>query len=262
MDINEIRDAALLELHAMGVLSPPEIAEVETALAKYPELKQEYEQIQLSLQQYAQAYAIEPPTYLRERILSELSQRGGSQVNTIHSRSTDNASAKAKSFNWLPVALLSMIGAISIFFVKNEAIRDLRSTYAVSVTECDERTKVLEEKIKRYEVLQSRTNSIVKLDATEKYPKTKIYFHNNEKTKKNYLQVQKLPPLADNQSFQLWSLKGESDPIPLDVFDDSSELIEVDFIEDTNAYAITIEPLGGQEKPTLDNLVGVFKMSG
>jgi hypothetical protein len=56
-------------------------------------------------------------------------------------------------------------------------------------------------------------------------------------------------------------LKGDLAPIPLDVFESQEGVfIEVKFEENTNVYAITVEPRGGGTVPTLDNLVGTFKM--
>lgn len=47
----------------------------------------------------------------------------------------------------------------------------------------------------------------------------------------------------------------------MDVFEfDGSQFIEVDFEENTNAYAITIEEKGGAQSPNLDMLIGVFSV--
>lgn len=267
MNIDEIKDGAFLELYAIGALLPPESRAVETAIARYPELNKEFVSIQKALESYAQVYALQPPASLRDSIMSEISYTNTTnpeitQPKAQKTSANANIPKESKGFNWLPIAILASLGALATFFIKNQSINQLKSEHIVAIDDCDTRTKELEDKVARYEALQSTSNSIIRIDPTEKYPQTKLYFHNNVKTKKNYLQIQKLPLLADNQSFQLWSLKGNSDPIPLDVFNGESELLEVDFVEGTNAYAITIEPLGGQKTPTLENLIGVFSLSG
>ena len=95
------------------------------------------------------------------------------------------------------------------------------------------------------------------------YPTASLLIHNNNSSKKNYLQLSALPALSDNQSFQLWSLKADQDPIPLDVFDGTGDrIIEVQHINGTETYAITIEPKGGSKIPTLENLIGTFSLQG
>ena len=42
---------------------------------------------------------------------------------------------------------------------------------------------------------------------------------------------------------------------------EAANLIEVQFEENTDAYAITIEPFGGQQAPTLERLIGVIPIS-
>ena len=49
-------------------------------------------------------------------------------------------------------------------------------------------------------------------------------------------------------------------PVPLDVFQGDEKILEVAFEEGTETYAITIEPLGGQESSNLDNLIGTISV--
>ena len=106
------------------------------------------------------------------------------------------------------------------------------------------------------------TNSVkISLQPTPKYPNSVISIFSVPTAGKNYLKLDIPPPLADNQIYQLWSLKGTDNPIPLDLFEgDNSKIIEVAFVANTDAYAITIEPAGGSQVPTMENLVGVFTM--
>ena len=39
-------------------------------------------------------------------------------------------------------------------------------------------------------------------------------------------------------------------------------LIEVDYVDGTEVYAITIEPEGGSESPTFENLIGTVSVAG
>ena len=46
--------------------------------------------------------------------------------------------------------------------------------------------------------------------------------------------------------------------MPLNVFADKNTIIPVDFIDQTATYAITIEPKGGSQSPSLDKLIGTM----
>ena len=55
----------------------------------------------------------------------------------------------------------------------------------------------------------------------------------------------------------MWSIKANQAPAPLNIFDIPEDgLVEVQFVEGTEVYAITIEPEGGRDTPTLENLIG------
>ncbi|MGB0838879.1 MAG: anti-sigma factor, partial [Chitinophagales bacterium] len=116
----------------------------------------------------------------------------------------------------------------------------------------------------KYASLVNFNNDIIVVSATEKYPATSIYFHHNPVDKKNYIQLQNLPEIDNTkQSFQLWSIKGDNAPTPLDVFQkDGTAIVEVKHVEETNVYAITIENKGGATTPNLADLIGTFAIKG
>ena len=101
----------------------------------------------------------------------------------------------------------------------------------------------------RIDLLEQLTQEgveIVHMTGTDKYPQTNLYFYHNPETQRNFIQVQELPAITASQSYQLWSLKTDLAPIPLDVFQGTDDLIEVRYEGDSQSYAITIEPFGGQ----------------
>jgi anti-sigma-K factor RskA len=56
-------------------------------------------------------------------------------------------------------------------------------------------------------------------------------------------------------------LKATDASITLDVFDGKGNtIIKVHFIQNTNAYAITIEPDGGSQSPNLNDLIRAFSI--
>jgi len=60
MNLTEIRESGLLELYIYGSLENEELVLVVEALAKYPELKQDLEEIESALLQHAEIHAVQP----------------------------------------------------------------------------------------------------------------------------------------------------------------------------------------------------------
>ncbi len=256
-NIQDIRESGLLELYVLGELTPGDISQVEAALELYPELKTDLNEIEKAFHSYAEAHAIQAPYNVLNKVLAQTK----SDITTDNSTSSSSPSSGIGTL--AKVALLVAFSTILFQFFSN---RNLSGKYAedlkITQDNCDDEKQNLESKLALYRELDKINNRSISVSATEKYPETKIIFNTNEVSKRNFLQFKFLPPLESNQSYQLWSLKGNNPPIPLNVFEDISELLEVDFVEGTNAYAITIEPKGGQDTPTLENLIGVFSITG
>lgn len=251
MTFNEILESGLLELYVLNQLTDEQLREVESALVKFPKLKEHIQEIENTLYKYDKVLGVKPPDNILNKILSEVDD---------NSTSLAQGSRNNKGQVFLAVLLGMILLLASIYFITriNDLTQSIQNN-AENIQDCnDEKDRLSAELALLNELLQYQTDRI-RVSPTEKYPETELIIHSNPETQKNYLQIKNLPPLADNQSFQLWSLKGDSAPIPLDVFEkDINQIIEIAFEENTNAYAITIEPKGGQDSPTLENLIGVF----
>ena len=139
-------------------------------------------------------------------------------------------------------------------------MQQLEQDFQAQAADCDSLRKESEKQYVLYEDITNPNNTIVDVAAQPKFADTEIYFYHNPVDKVNYLQLKSLPPIDNNtQSYQLWSIKGSNPPTPLDVFQSDGDLVlKVQFVDATDAYAITIEPKGGAQTPTMDDLVGVF----
>ncbi len=66
-------ESGILELYALDQLDPEEREEAERMISVFPEIKAEYEAIQLSLERYAASSAIEPPARIKEKLRASIS---------------------------------------------------------------------------------------------------------------------------------------------------------------------------------------------
>lgn len=250
----KILESGLLELYIMGSLDNADIQVVEKAIKLYPELKTELYQIEKTLYLLAKSNAVSPSLTLKEEILLKIK-------NLKSADSTKSNKVASKGYTLIiPLILLSLstLSLIYAYFSSSKNYQNLENRYNKYKIACDSLAKNNASNQELLANLSSPNNKVLNVEPTEGYPDTRLIIHHNRNLKKNYLQLDDLPTIADDQSFQLWSLKDGADPIPLDVFQGDQNLIEVKYIEGTNAYAITIEPLGGQSTPTLAKLIGVI----
>lgn len=246
----EIRDSGLLELYVLGELSADDRRVVLDAIVEYPELKQDISEIERAFYAVAKASAAKAPRVPLENALQYIRTDKGS----TSPKPRENVGL---SRGWL--MMLPILACAAVLWWVTNGHNTEKQELQASLVDCEAKSQSINGQLMVYQALNDQDNIILAVAATEKYPETKLYFHTNDTSKKNYIQIQNLPPINDNQSYQLWSLKPDTDPIPLDVFQgDESAIIEVSYEEATANYAITIEPRGGQQSPTLANLIGLF----
>jgi anti-sigma-K factor RskA len=249
VEIEDIRSSGLLELYVMDQLSPAEKAEVESYLRTYPELRNDLKEIERGLEMYASATALKAPEGLKERIL-----------NSIRKDVRPHVTIRRTSGAWPAIAALFGLGILLLgylFYQKDQETKQFERDITMLRDTCDAATDRLTEQLNTLQQLTLPGNKILHFEATPGFAQTDLYLHYNPETKKNFIQVRNLPDIAENQTFQLWSIKANQAPAPLNVFDRPSDgVLEVQFVEGTEVYAITIEPDGGRETPTLENLIG------
>lgn len=268
MTVNDIRKSGLLEYYVLGLLSEAQLREVEGYLVEFPELQKDLLEIQGSMQIFAQKQGVAPARSLKSDIIKNIRNVGSkepveSKMQNDIKGSSKSPKSKSNLGNVLSVVFaLATLAAAYFAYSKYDENKNLESSYAVLQKECDEKEAELLEKIEIFDALNNPKNRILSMTPTEAYQETDLIFHTNIENKKNYIQIRNLPEIADNQAFQLWSLKGgDSAPIPLTVFKDGDNyIVEVDFENGTGTYAITIEKEGGVESPTLSRLIGTVNV--
>lgn len=218
-------------------------------------MKREILEIEQGLYKYDGLFKVEPSSTILEQLKGE--------IRSTSSSDDDRTNNGFNSWGLLSIILgLSLLGSIFFFNQKTNTLEETINDQQGLIADCDEEKVQLAEQLRLQEAILDYESQKIFITPTEKFPDVEMIIYNNNAAQRNFLQIKNLPPLASNQSFQLWSLRGSEAPIPLDVFETNvNPLLEIQFIEATDAYAITIEPRGGQDSPTLENLIGVFTVA-
>lgn len=244
----------------MDQLSTAEKAEVEGYIRAFPDLKVDITEIERSLELFARSASLKAPAGLKDKILDQIKNEGASEKTKPHTPSSGSFGM------WRIVAALFGLGILLfgyLFWQKSNDAERLQQELTASRDSCEQSTQQLTDQLRLLQQLTYPDNKILPFTATPGFASTDLYLHHNAETKRNFIQVRNLPAIAANQSYQLWSLKPNQAPIPLDVFDlPATGLIEVRYVDGTETYAITIEPRGGKDSPTLENLIGTVGVAG
>jgi anti-sigma-K factor RskA len=243
----------------MDQLSTAEKAEVEGYIRTFPELKIDIAEIERSLELFAASAAVQAPAGLKIRILDQIKNEGATEKSKP-------VSSSGLFGMWRLAAALFGLGFLLfgyLFWQKSDSAEQLQQELTALRDSCEQSSQQLTDQLRLLQQLTYPDNTILPFTATPGFASTDLYLHHNAETKRNFIQVRNLPAIAANQSYQLWSLKANQAPTPLDVFDlPSTGLIEVRYVDGTETYAITIEPKGGKDSPTLENLIGTVSVAG
>ncbi len=256
MDIKSYISSGTLELYLLGQLTPEEMREVETLQEKHIEIKREIYEISLGLEKYGQLTAIKAPESVGTKLFDNLPKR----APIVQNASKDNTESNG-GMKWnLLTSLFALIGILgfTLYYLQISENKAANKQYESQIRVCDSITNQQEQQFALLNQINDPNNKIIDMTPTAGYAGISVYLHHNAVNKKNFLQLVNLPEITSDQAFQLWSLKDGADPMPLNVFADKNTIIAVDFIDLTATYAITIEPKGGSQSPSLDKLIGTM----
>jgi anti-sigma-K factor RskA len=283
MNLQAYITSGILELYAHGLATPEEAREVQAMAEQHPEVQQELDAIQRALEGYAAAHGVQPPAGLKDKMLERLDgmPKGRTKDNTPQKESYNNSKSKfepeearvtsvASVAAWiLGLALLGSLVAIFLFWQQAERataqVQAARSEVEQVRKDCEAEKAKAKAINDQFIAIRHWATKPVQLKATpiggDSYA---IVFWNNIK-KTTYLDLGKLPKPAADKQFQLWAIV-DGKPTDMGIFDvaDTSTLIKIEgkFIEAPQAFAVTLEPKGGSQAPTLDQMWVVGAVAG
>jgi Anti-sigma-K factor rskA len=259
-DIQEIIESGKLELYVLNVLPHQDVALIESYFNSYPQIRHEIEEIQATLQLYAKAHYVTPHAFLKNQIIDSLKKND--TVNKTQSNETleKTLSPKRSPFNIvttiLPwIAAASLAGVSFFFYNKNQETIKALEECKKATQQMDKHQKVIIALQQKIDVITSPTTKAIELKGLESSPKAKVTIYWNSMREATYLVINNLPPPEPNKQYQLWAIVDKK-PVDAGVFKhDLADVQTMKAFEKAEAFAVTLEPLGGSESPTLDKMI-------
>ncbi len=258
-EVRKFMESKLLEDYLLGFTSMEQTKQVENFIAKYPEVKAKYMEMQEEIEQYAERLATPAPPNSKDAIMQAITHMEQSSVQSAKSvKSYKNWAIAASAIALLScsLAFLQWNNANGIA-VQNEA---LSKQYQSLKEDCEQRNIQYASQDKLQEILKHPATQKVLLEGSGLAANLQtVAFWNNE-AKVAHLNIAELPKLPDGHCLQIWAdVHGEM--VNLGVLPEESIVIELPYKLDAESLNITVEPLGGSEHPTVSRLVASHSLS-
>jgi len=243
--IKTFLDSDLLENYLLDATTEAEKLQVERYIAMYPEVRKTYDELQNNLEEFAKTYAVKAPDGLKEKILQKIKAQNTS---------------KRKFMNYaIAASFIAFLFAASSYFFYNQNVNlqeeNTVVTNQIKLLEKDMKER-LEDVRNQFIVLNNPQTRKYNVMGNKKAKNLKAVAYVNPVKKLSYINVQKLPELEEGQCFQMWAeVNGQM--VNLGIIkevNDKDNLLAMPYAENGVGY-ITIEQEGGNETPTVDNIV-------
>jgi len=256
VNIEEYIASGDLELYVAGELSEQKNQEIHKLLLAHPALQKEVEEIEQAIQELATSVSPSQKVSF-QKIKDQLKEL--SKVIQLDS--------KPKRTNWLSytgwaAAILFGFGLLYMYNqnnVLNEQIKlvdqqnEALEQQIADANEDATKTKELNAILRAKEIIS--INLAGQKVAPESF--AKVFWNKNENTA--YIDAAGLPDPPPGKVYQVWSLTlNPLSPTSLgllsDFVDDENKVFNLSNANASEAFGITLEPAGGSETPTMDQL--------
>lgn len=269
MNIEEYISSGILESYVLGQTSEQENALITCLIKTNPLVAEEVRLIQESFELLAQEASISPPKELKDIIWGELEKESstestpeaeGNVISLVRNHTESQNSGRQESviqLSWMKYAASFALIILSSFFAFYFYLQNKDMSQRLAQLEKNTGTLKQSEKVKQ-EYIQflasNQTEKIILTGVPEK-PNAKALVFWNKKNKHVMLSEVSLPETPKNMQYQLWAIV-DGKPVDAGMLDLDAEgkLMEMKTIESSQAFAITLEPMGGSASPHLEDL--------
>ncbi|EDP96355.1 anti-sigma factor [Kordia algicida OT-1] len=261
MDINEYIASGILELYVAGALSEEENEEVYAMMLKHPEVTKEVLSIENAITTLAAAMANKDTSAIFEAIKEELNL---TDEDADDEPKVIPIAKRNQIFLYVGWAAAIIFAAGLVFSVVQnnsleseiEVVRAERESLKEKIYEANNDLTAANELLS---VLRTKDIISVPLGGQAVSPESYAKVYWDKKSNSIYLDLKGLPEPPPGKVYQVWSLKlNPLTPTSLGTIDefltDTDKVFDLENANESEAFGITLEPAGGSESPTLEQL--------
>jgi anti-sigma-K factor RskA len=255
MNKDKFLQTGLLEQYILGLTDEEETKIVKDYAETYPEVQSEIDQMREALDQYAKQYAVMPPEELKSRVM-----KGVDQADQRSDTGTAVPGPASSGSNWMGAALMVLLIGASLFLYRGKAaaerdLASLESRHTIFQEECERQKAALQQQQQIFAILNHEATVPVRLHTTGLQANAEAVAYLNGLEKVAYINTGLLPELPSGKTYQLWA-DVEGEMINMGVLEQQSKgLKAVSYVDHAESLNITIEPEGGSDEPTVEQLI-------
>ena len=268
MDIQAYINSGVLELYVLDRLSPDERRQVESYAEQYPEIRQEIEEIELALEKYAvlNGQLTPPPPTALSAVLAALPATTPRPATAPRKDPppTSAVSVPPKRPNW-PLWLLALALGMALFGLyyfyqqaqsRDASIGELQQRFTTLEQDCERIRDNNQQNRQQLALLSDADTRSIVLAGSDNAPDSRAVVFYNQQAGEVLFSASNLPAPPTGRQYQLWAIDANG-PQDLGVLDEeltSDTLLDVRFVADAAAFAITLQDAGGSPTPDLSQL--------
>jgi anti-sigma-K factor RskA len=247
----------------MGMASPQESRDVQEWIAQYPELRQELEAIEISLESYARANSVEPSPAVKEKILVQIADKPAEQAPVVPFKTPAAVYRIPSVFKLAAAALfLLLIGSIVLTYSYYNRYQAATGELQLVQQKLDQQNRANVAMKTDMNVMADKNYLHVVLKGTPHAPDAlaKIYWIKN--TGDVYVDPSNLPGVPTGKQYQLWAIV-DGKPVDAGMISTEKGVYHIQRMKSfgrAEAFAITLEKSGGSPKPTMDQMYVIAKI--
>lgn len=258
MDKKKIIEDGLLELYLLGELSREEQLAVENAIQKDGSLKEIYVGMEEDFQKMAFENAIEPSISVKTALEKALDD--SESKSFVKKLEKEGSNTKRSYFPLAAAATLAVLFALGSLWMYNSwqtsenRLLEMQQQTTDLQNRLNDLEKNYQETNKKYLKISDPNTLPFLLVGNQTAPDSRAIAYINHTTKEVVLNPQGLKKLDSDKTYQMWAdVDGEM--INMGVVPNEGDLIALKYIDEAESLNITIEPAGGSDHATVENLV-------
>ena len=267
MNVKEYISSGIIESYVLGLVTESEQQEFEALSSQYSEVALAKENFEASLEKTLLHDAVLPPSFLKEKIRESIFSGSNTLSVVSGTQAEDTPVRSMNTWKWLAAASVVLLaGSLYWGVTTNNKYNELKGVAQENESlqkQLSETNQQLAEVKNEAATLQQPDVKMASLKGTPVSPASYVTVYWDTTSKDVFLMVNNLPKPATDKQYQLWALI-DSKPVDLGVLQMSEEklipMVKMKGVQKAQAFAITLEPKGGSQNPTMDQMYVVGKL--
>jgi anti-sigma-K factor RskA len=259
--------SGVIEAFVMGQLNEAETKELLQYADEHEEVRKALDETEGTLFALGQKGSVTPPAKSKNALFEELGVELESKEVDSDELIEKEIKKETKSFSIYPylsaaASIVAVIGIVLSAYYYNQWQQTearLSNIMAQNQTMAQQYNVVknqMDQYAENVEILRQPGLETVPMKGLDIAPEAQAFVHWNKRTNEVFLNAKKMPSNQTDKQYQLWAIV-DGNPVDMGVFDvagDMTSLLKMKTTGKASAFAVTLEPRGGSENPTMEQM--------